>query len=670
MTATEVTPRLDPPLVRRRSATDRRHVLGLDGLRAVAVVAVLLFHQGTGWAGGGFLGVSLFFVLSGFLIGAILGREVERTGTVDLRAFAGRRLRRLVPAVVATTLFVVVAGRLLAPDGPTPVRGEVLAALGFVENWRLLTTEQSYGALFADPSPLLHTWSLGIEAQFYLLVAPLVALAFRRRRLGPLVALLVAGAAVHLVLGFAGADDAVYYALPTRMPELLVGVLLARRFAPAALGGPGVSDAVRPWIGPAGVVGSVALATAVVVVDVDDAVVHRGLLLGAAVAGGAVVVAASTAGTALARALSVRPLVAVGRISYGIYLVHWPLFLILSPARIGVDGTALFAVRAAATLALAALSWRTIEQPWLRGSRGHRHRRAHRHRRGDRRGIVAVGGPLAVAAVVVAILAVPATAGDDLEGTMTDVEEAATAPVPPGVATVAVFGDSTALRSWFALQEFGRATDRLGVVNRFVELGCGLVHDGEAAYGEARGPFPPECDWPVRWADAIAGADGLDIAIVQTGPVDVVDHRLPGDDAWRGPGDRVYDEALLAEMVAAVDLLSSRGATVVWLTSPTIDREGVPAPVGSGDDVGAEPGRMARYNELVLEAAARRPALVVVDLAAWVASLPDDARQRVRPDGVHFAEEAAGEVSAWLGPAVLDAVADVTAEGAPVTPGG
>jgi hypothetical protein len=272
---------------------------------------------------------------------------------------------------------------------------------------------------------------------------------------------------------------------------------------------------------------------------------------------------------------------------------------------------------------------------------------------------------MVVAASLVAILAVPASVDDDLEATVADVEQAATLPVPPGVATAAVFGDSSALRSAFALQEFGRATDHLGVVNGVAELGCGLVHEGEFAFRGVPGPFPPRCDWPVRWADAIAGADGLDIAIVQTGPIDVRDHRLPGDDAWRGPGDRVYDEALLAEMVAAVDLLSSRGATVVWLTSPTIDRGVVPAPAGSGDDVGAEPGRMARYNELVLEAAARRPALVVVDLAAWVASLPDDARQRVRPDGVHFAEGAAGEVSAWLGPAVLDAVADVTAEGAP-----
>lgn len=664
MTATAVTPPVEVPSTRRASASDRRHVPGLDGLRAVAVGAVLLFHQGVGWTGGGFLGVSLFFVLSGFLIGAILGREVEGTGTVDLRAFAGRRLRRLVPAVVATTVFVVVAGRILAPDGPTPVRAEVLASLGFVENWRLLTTEQSYSALFADPSPLLHTWSLGIEAQFYVLVAPLVALAFRRRRCGPLVALLVAGAAAHLVLGFAGAEYAVYYALPTRLPELLVGVLLARRFAPAALGGPGVVDAARRWVGPAGVVGSVALVTAVVLVDVDDAVVHRGLLLGAAVAGGAVVVAASTAGTVLARALSVRPLVAVGRISYGIYLVHWPLFLILSPARVGVDGTALFAVRAAATLALAALSWRTIEQPWLRG------RWAHRHALRDRLGVVAVGGPVAVAAVVVAVLAVPATAGDDLEATIADFEDAATVPVPPGVVTVAVFGDSTALRSGFALREWGRATDRLRVANGFVELGCGLIRVGETAYGGEQGPFRAGCDWPVRWAAAVTAAGDVDIAVVQTGPVDVADHRLPGDDAWRGPGDRVYDEALLAEMVAAIDLLSGSGATVVWLTSPTIDREAGAAPVDSADAAAAEPGRMARYNELVLEAATRRPALVVVDLAAWVASRPDDVRSRLRPDGVHFDEEVAGEVGAWLGPAVLDAVADATVVGAPVTAGG
>ncbi len=178
MTATDVTVPAGASPRLTRGGVD--HVAGLDGLRAVAVGAVLLFHHGAGWASGGFLGVSLFLVLSGFLIGALLGREVDRTGAVDLWAFAARRARRLVPAAVVTTVAVVVAGRLLGPDGPVADRADVLATLGFVENWHLLLADRSYGDLFAAPSPLLHAWSLGVEAQFYVLVAPLIAVVLVR----------------------------------------------------------------------------------------------------------------------------------------------------------------------------------------------------------------------------------------------------------------------------------------------------------------------------------------------------------------------------------------------------------------------------------------------------------------------------------------------------------
>ncbi len=163
------------------------YVPALDGLRAVAVVGVLLFHGGVSWIPGGYLGVDVFFVLSGYLITTLLLRERVRSGTIDLRSFWTRRLRRLLPALLVLLAVVAVAiPFLVAAPERASVRGDALAALAYVANWRFILTDQSYFA--GAPSPLRHLWSLSVEEQWYLVFPVVMAVVLRRaRRIVPLI---------------------------------------------------------------------------------------------------------------------------------------------------------------------------------------------------------------------------------------------------------------------------------------------------------------------------------------------------------------------------------------------------------------------------------------------------------------------------------------------------
>ena len=181
---------------------------GIDGLRGLAVLAVLVFHAGpTGWLPGGFLGVSLFFTLSGYLITSLVLAEVEGTGHLSLARFWARRVRRLVPALLLMVLGVVVLARTI--ELPRSTRGELLGGLAYVANWRFLAAGTSYGATYADQSPLLHFWSLAIEEQFYLVFPLLAVLAFslkKRWDKAPFVVLGL-GALASLGAGIAGVAD-------------------------------------------------------------------------------------------------------------------------------------------------------------------------------------------------------------------------------------------------------------------------------------------------------------------------------------------------------------------------------------------------------------------------------------------------------------------------------
>jgi hypothetical protein len=374
--------------------------------------------------------------------------------------------------------------------------------------------------------------------------------------------------------------------------------------------------------------------------------------------GSALVVGAAAAGSGpVAALLGLRPLAWLGRISYGAYLFHWPIFVWLTPARAHVGGRPLVALQVALALVLAALSYRFVERPIRRGRPV--------SWSGARAGGVALASAALVIAVVVLAAGVDAGRAGGDEGTFRDGVVAAggvdlTGASPPGLPRVAVFGDSTALRTAFGLPLWGIRTRRMAFVADETVIGCGLARDGTINATGVPRPVRDECrDWPDRWRQEVRDLR-LDGALVQVGPWDTADRRLPRETAWRHLGQPDYDAVVKADLRLAVDALSSSGATVLWLTSPRVEMERTlvprpPSPVPSSD-----PARMARLNELIAEVAAERPDVVkVIDLAAHLRASPGgELDPAVRPDGVHVSEAASGPLADWLGPEILAALAD------------
>ena len=424
----------DPPRIDLTGSSERPTLVyqpGLDGLRGLAVAGVLFFHGGFSWAAGGYLGVSTFFTLSGFLITSLLLREREATGGISLKAFWGRRFRRLMPASLVALAGIVLYGLFVAEQAQlNDLRGDVLAALAYVANWRFIFQDQSYADLFTSPSPVQHFWSLAIEEQFYFVFPALATLVLVVAGGGRRVFMVVLGVgAVASTLAMALlhepglATTRVYYGTGTRAVELLVGALLATVIA----GYPLRLRALGRHL--VTVVGGVTL---IVVlwwwssVDQSSPWLYEGGLTIYAMLSLLLIVAATTPGP-VRRLLSVEPLRQLGRISYGVYLYHWPIFLWLSPERTGLSIGPLFVLRVAVTLAVALVSFRFIEQPVRKGSMVTDWRRW-------------VAPPIAVAGIALAAFVVTAVV-PDRGGVAVALENPTEAQEPAAVAASA--GDTT-----------------------------------------------------------------------------------------------------------------------------------------------------------------------------------------------------------------------------------
>lgn len=375
-----VTPVLQTqPSVSRVRAQATTRYAGLDGLRAIAVGAVVLFHADFYWARGGYLGVDLFFVISGFLITALLAREWESQGRIDLRGFYWRRAKRLLPAAWLMMAAVVVLAACVAIDALPHLRRDAPASLLYVTNWELLRSNTSYFESTGRPPLLQHLWSLAIEEQFYIVWAPLAALLLPRigrRAFGMLAwAAGVASAIWMAVLAHAmgypeqGNPSRLYFGTDTHGFALLFGAAFGLLWQPQqrAQGFGMVRRGMGVLFGMAMLAGLVALFA---VMGEDTPTLYPWGFLLAAVAGIGLVVSVTHPGLPLGRWLDAQPLRWIGERSYGIYIWHWPVFMLTRP---GIDlrgfdaGTAL-ALRLGLTLLIAALSYRYVETPIRQGA--------------------------------------------------------------------------------------------------------------------------------------------------------------------------------------------------------------------------------------------------------------------------------------------------------------
>ncbi len=618
----------------------------LDGLRGLAVAAVVAFHLG--YLEGGYLGVDLFFVLSGYLITGILLGGDGPGAPGRLAAFWMRRSRRILPAQLALLLGAAAFGFVVADAAAdAELRADALAAALGVANWHDLRSADSYWDLFRAPSPLAHLWSLSIELQLYLLW-PLVVRSVARRR-GATGVAAAAGALAAVSAGWAitlhaggASSDRIYLGTDTRASALLLGAALAGLEAARSERGedrtlwiPGVSAAVA--------VGVLVLQWGSMAGQ-DETLYQGGLLLHSAAAAVVVAVAAGPRRRWLHPILELRPLVALGVISYGVYLWHWLVIVWADEARTGLDGAPLVVVQLGLTLLASLASWVLVERPL-------------------RRGVVEDRWlPVAVPAVVLVVLLVVGAATLGATAAPTTALERDDIPAD-GRPMALVVGDSLGVS---LVRELWRQDPARDVrIASAVYPGCTLVSEGTMQL-LADGPEPAVGCGPFTGA-AAAVEDGLERyepreVVVLFALPDLPEHQL---------GDRLAHactEGGGSERTQQLEALvpDDRSIRVTLLTTPLpgLRRTGVLA----GSAIGIGPDEVQRriecHNDALRSVAAASGGQVRVlaldeQVCATRPCPTDDAV--ARPDGVHLDGEALVAIASWL----LDALEEPIEPAAP-----
>jgi peptidoglycan/LPS O-acetylase OafA/YrhL len=693
------------------------YVPALDGVRALSLVGILLFHSNFPWARGGFLGVTVFFTLSGFLITSLLLSERERTGSISLRAFWVRRARRLAPAVLV--LFAIVAA-MLANDVLTPkasIAGDAIATAGWSANWRFVLSGQSYGDMFSQPTPFQHMWSLAVEEQFYLLFPGLLLLLLGRserlhRWRAALVVLGCVGLSTWLCafLSHPGAVERSYYGTDTRMAEPFVGVLLALLLTRAGGIRP-LHRYARIALDVAAVGALVGLALLVRGYGQYAHSLYTGGLLLVAVLSAVLLAGVTQPGSLVGKVLGLQPLAFIGKISYGGYVFHWPIYLWLSEQRTGLSGWSLFALRCSVTLLVAVVSYALVEEPVRLAKKLH----------------VSIALPawaatttLALAALVLASGAVTAAPGaasasgspsthapaaptpSKTQGQASPTARARPAPGatasrpgspsaaasrsasasaqpataqpssaalrPPPSATetrkpirVAMVGDSLAQNLGDGLLTWAKTVSNVAVDNLSLS-GCPIALGGIRRWPDGyEFPWNTACEW---WSDPSSDRmkrlNALDpqVVVVQDGMNELVERKLDSWATYRRAGDPTFDTWLLDQYRSAMQALNPTGTRkVIFLNAVCADWNRVPHFQGFAPELNSRVTALnVDYDQLHSQTG-----VVVDDLKGHLCpggrySDTVDGVSDGRPDGYHLSKPAAVAVAKnWLGPICIDA---------------
>lgn len=678
----------------------------LDGIRGYALIAVLLYHHNVTWFTGGVLTVAMFFTLSGFLITRLLIDDWQRDDRIRLGAFYERRVRRLLPSAVVVLLAVAVIWTWSPGNGRRLGVWEWFSGLGYFENTYLQASGKDYGGLFGLANPLQHLWSLSLEEQVYLLFPVLLigvlALAKRRARAhGPAVLWATAGVLAGLAaIGFAlgpwyesrgplwgevpGIDakctgiSCAYYATEVRAAEFLVGAALAVALS-AAAGAPRLMEVLRRP-------GWQAVGWAVLAFEAwlwwqvgygnryTDWFLPWGVLVNSLAVGVLIVYACARSGAD--RLLTWRPFMWAGGLAYTIYLVHWPLFVLVDSWRLDpslprvripgtdwvtVDAAWLFLAKALLVVAVSSALYYALEDPVRR----------RRMWKGNR-----LYAWLVVLAAVGAIVVVAGrdrrASADDLLTTLNNNAEqlqqeavanlpelpadppTASAVDPALPARVLLVGDS---QSWVLTSGLDDWSAEHGVhVIASPGVGCGIAQNTRIEYLGIEQDESPGCTAWRETLPSIIAKFQPNVVVVVGGAADLSNRVLPGDDDWSHIGQPAFDEWMLGQMRDFATVVGAADGEIVWFTNPDIEPEYHAGSTGTPPFDEADPARMDRYNELIREAAAGNPQITVVDFAAAVEAHPGGQFERkMRPDGAHIDLKYAPELVAFIDQALRDA---------------